>query len=120
MGPESDARGSGCPREPAQKLHREPQTEQYPGWYVDNAKENHDPDENVNVGVGIKHQSSAEDPGDGAARPDHWHVRAVVRKGLAQRGHDAAAEIEKEIAPAPKHVFDVIAEDPQEQHVADQ
>src|SRR6516225_5936821 len=99
MRPKRHSRSSRRPHQPAEELHCEPQTEQYPRWYVDNTKENHDPDENVNVGVGIKHQISTEDPGDGAARPDHWHVRAVVRKGLARRGHDAAAEIEKEIAP---------------------
>src|SRR5207302_9286740 len=37
-----------------------------------------------------------------------------------QRCHDAAAQVEKEIAAAPKYVLDIVAEDPKEKHVADQ
>ena len=78
MSPECHPGGSGRPREPAQELRREPQAEQYPGRYVDNAKEDYDPDENVNIGIGVEQQLGTENPRDGAARPDHRHVRSVA------------------------------------------
>ena len=120
VGPKRDPGGSGRPTKPAKQLHREPQAEQYPGRYGDPLKEDHDPDENVNVGLGIEQQVGAENPGDGTACPDHRHMRSIARKGLAQCCHDAATEIEKQKTQVPKRVFDIVAEDPQEHHVADQ
>ncbi len=54
------------------------------------------------------------------ARPDHRYLRGRFEEGLGQCGGDAAQQIERNEAHMTHGILDIVAEDPQVQHIADQ
>ena len=68
----------------------------------------------------MQQQIRAEHTGDRAARADHRNFRARLWDRLRQRGGDSAEQVEDKIAAMTHAVFDVVAEDPEIEHVADQ
>ena len=75
------------------------------------------------AGVGEEHEVRAENPRDRAARADGRDARRVDTRevqchpGLRERRSEPCREVEDEEAQAAHHVFDVVPEDPEEQHV---
>ena len=66
----------------------------------------------------IHHEIGAHHAGDRAARAHHRHRRVRVRPRLRQRGRHAAQQVEDDEARVAHAVLDVVAEDPQVEHVA--
>src|SRR5690348_16906024 len=60
---------------------------------------------------------SRHDAGNGSARSQSWNAGVEVEGDVKQPRRDAAGEIEKQVADVPEVIFDVIAEDPKEEHV---
>jgi hypothetical protein len=56
----------------------------------------------------------------GAGRPDQRQIRVGQHVAVQQRREDPAHQIEHDEAPMPHRVLDIVAEHPQEHHVADQ
>ena len=72
---------------------------------------------------GSKHEVRAEDARDRAGRAEVRDVRArpakLQRDDRLQRGRGVAGEqVEDEVAEPAERVLDVVAEDPEEEHVA--
>ena len=68
----------------------------------------------------MKHEVGAEDARDGAARADGGDLRGGLHGGVGEPRHHAAEEIEDREAPVAHRVFDVVAENPEIEHVAEQ
>ena len=118
MGPERDARVVGMAGKAAYQLHPGPHAENDPGRHRDDSEEDDDPEEDVHVGARVKHQVGAKHAGDRAAGADHRYLGGRIQRRLGEYRGDTAAEIQDEVAEGAEHVFDVVAENPQEQHVA--
>ena len=68
-----------------------------------------------------EHQDiGAEHAGDGARGADVGHVRFRHREILGERRRDAGQQIEEQVFGVAEAVLDVVAEDPQVEHVAAQ
>ena len=65
-------------------------------------------------------QVGAEDPGDGARRPDQGVGAGGVGEGEPVGGQVPAGQVEEQVAGVAEPVLDVVAEHEQEQHVAGQ
>src|SRR2546427_738350 len=60
---------------------------------------------------------AAENTADCAGRADRWNVRRAAENDVSKAGGDAARQIEEQEPRAAHRRFDVVAEDPQIQHV---
>ena len=69
---------------------------------------------------GIEHEIRAHHAADRARRADHRDAEFGSVQHLRERRGDAAQQIEHQEARPRHRVFDVVAEQPQEPHVADQ
>lgn len=83
----------------------------------------------LNAGVGnqdgnrlarVQHHIGSQYAGNGAAGPDHRHRAGGVEGCLAESGRHATKEVKQHKAEFPQRVFNIIAEDPQIEHVAAQ
>ena len=68
--------------------------------------------------MGKLDEVGAHDAGDGAARAHGRNARVRVGEHLREAGRRAANQIEDQIFRRAENIFDVIAEDPEEPHVA--
>ena len=99
----------------------EPETKPNPGADPDRE----DQHERQYARVGIEQPVGAEDGGDRTARAERRDARRRGRAGeqrdrrLHQGRHEATCDVEREVAEMPERVLDVLAEDRQEQHVAE-
>ena len=69
--------------------------------------------------MGEEQEVGAEHAGDGAGRPDGRDRRIDVRVVVREPGNEPGQQIEDEKAAASHALLDVVAEDPQGPHVAD-
>src|SRR5215475_7223594 len=114
-------RGAKQPEVRLDQLVQEPQPEEDPGGDVD---EEDGKDPGADPGAGVQQEVRAQHGGDGAAGPQVWHLR--VGGGAEQQGHrglrhhcgEAAGEIERKVSQRPEGILNVLTEDRQEQHVA--
>ena len=94
--------------------------EQYDRGQGDDADEEQDEDQRVHPHPRVEHDVGSHDPADGARRPDRRHGTRERRKDVRPRSDESRQQVEHGKADAPHRVLDVVAEDPQEPHVADQ
>ena len=78
-----------------------------------------DEDEHPHMRAGADHQIGAHHAGDRARRPDQRRLRMRGEDAIEQGAEHAAQEIEGDETSMPQRVLDIVAENPQEQHVAD-
>src|SRR3954449_6312442 len=102
------------------ELEHEPEAEDEDGRHVDELVEETEEDERRDARAWEEHEVGAERRGDGAGRADGRHRRRRVDRDLGQSGERAAEEVEREEANPSEAVLDVVPEDPQVEHVAEQ
>src|ERR1051326_4955717 len=113
------AGGGDGHRRSAQELQHEPETGKDPRRQPPEGKENDQGHEPQDAGFGIQNEVGAHHAGDGAARADAGNVRAQVQGDVRDRSREAADEVKDQVREAADVVFNVVAENPQEPHVAD-
>jgi len=96
------------------KLQDEPVAEDQHGgnWHEENE------DEGQDAGARVENCVGAHDPGDGAAGPQGRNTRMHVEQHVQEARADSAKQIEKQIGDVAVEVFDVVAKNPEEKHVA--
>jgi len=88
------------------------------GKNVLNGDEEDDRDQRRHPRFREQQQVGAEDSGDGTRGADRRHARGGVEERVGQRREEAAGDVEDEIAEVVEAVLDVVAEDPEVEHVA--
>src|SRR5215471_11357712 len=102
----------------AQELDQEPEPQDEERGDADQADEEAHDDEGEDVGSRKKQQIGAEHPGHRPARSDHGDGRVRIERHLRERGDKARRQIEDQKSTVTQGVLDVVAEDPQVEHVA--
>ena len=120
MRPVGHAAGAGCGPDAADELHTEPQPQHDPRRDREDAEKDNEDDQNVDFRPWEKQKIAPHHPGNRARGPDHGHPREWLCHNLAKPRRDATGEVEKQIAPMAHFIFDIVAEDPQKQHVTGQ
>lgn len=103
--------------QPSEELPDEPQAEADPGRRADGPEEDAQWEQRDDGGGWEEHDVSAEDTGDGSRRTDRWDVGGGVEGDVGERGGEPGDEVEDREADVAEPVFDVVPEDPQEEHV---
>lgn len=86
-------------------------------YEVGRQRDREDEEQAVNPGAGPEDQIRPHHPGDGSGGADHGCGGAGVEQHLREHRDDTREEVEGEISDVAEPVLDVVAEDPQEQHV---
>ena len=102
------------------QLEDEPEAEHDDRRDVDELVEEAEEDERRDPGTREEHEIGPERRRDRAGRADRRDGRGRVDGDLRQAGQRAAEQVEAEEPEPPEAVLDVVAEDPQVQHVAEQ
>lgn len=80
--------------------------------------EKEDDDEGQDFGAGVKNDVGAHYAGDGAAGSESGDRGMEIEEDVGEVRADAACEIEEEVGEMAEVVLDIVAEDPEEEHVA--
>src|SRR5215212_8776408 len=100
-----------------EQLLHEPEPEDDQGRQLEDREEEHDEDDRDNAGAREQQEVAAQHARDRPGRADVGDGGVRVHEHLQQRRGQASEQVEDhELDPAHR-VFDVVAEDPQEQHV---
>ena len=83
------------------------------------AKKHEQRDRGQHPGTRVEHEVGAEHARDRARRADVGDAGGRVGRELGEGREHAAHEVEERVAQAAHAILDVVAEDPEEQHVAD-
>src|SRR3954467_14339305 len=102
----------------ADQLEDEPVAEDHEGGHLEQLVEEPEEDERQDPGAGPEHEIHAEDGGDRPRSSDEGRRRGRIDPDLGQRRRDAAEQVERQERHPAEAVLDVVAEDPEEQHVA--
>ncbi len=116
-------RGAGADhkgRETGEDLHEEPDPQVYNGWQADESAKDENGDEGDHARGGEQHKISAHHCGDGTAGAQGWDGGSGVKNKLQQSGAETTEDIKEQITKRTQPVFDVVAKDHQEPHVAEQ
>ncbi len=103
-----------------QKLEEEPEGQEEQGGDMEDGEDGEEGNEGGDAGQREEHEVAAEHAGDGAAGADGGHGGAGVGVYLDGVGDEAAEEVVEDEARFAEAVFDVVAEDPQVPHVAEE
>src|SRR5438093_1235264 len=106
--------------EAVDQLEDEPEAEDDDGGDLEELVEEHEEHDRQDPCPWVQHEVGAEDRGDRARGPDDGRRRGRVDEDLAGRGGETAEQVESDEAGPPEPILDVVAEDPQVEHVADQ
>src|SRR3954453_12300407 len=106
--------------EPVDELQDEPEAEHEDGGNVDELIEEAEEHERRDPSPREEDEVGAERCCDRARRTDRRDGRARVDGDLREAGEDPAEQVEAEEAGPPETILDVVAEDPQVEHVAEQ
>jgi hypothetical protein len=117
MREEGDAAFARGRQHAANDLHQEPDAERDKRRHMHDRDEHAEENQRAHGGVRMQQHIGAEHTGDGAARAHHGNGRARVDRALHHGRSDPAQEIEDEVARVAHGVLDIVAEDPEEQHV---
>ena len=101
----------------AEKLHAEPVNQHDPGGHVESEDKN-EPRQHLYFGARKLHQVGAHHAGDSPAGAHHGNARIRVDHHLRQPRGYSARQVEQKVLAMAENIFHVIAEYPQEQHVA--
>src|SRR6266536_1279134 len=102
---------------PAEQLEDEPEPQEGDGRELDRGDEEED-DERVDTGMGEQDEVRAQDGGDGPGGPKVRDGGRGSDGELEARGCQAAQQVEDQVQPRFQPILDVVAEDPQVEHVA--
>src|SRR5690242_4632360 len=106
------------------ELKDEPDAEEHPRRQISPEEENHEEEERRDARVRQEHEICPEYSRDRPARADVGDARACgVRKlkrdeGLGERGCETCPEVPEEEADPAERILNVVAEDPEEEHVS--
>jgi len=103
-----------------EQLPDEPQADDDEGRRPDGEEEEPEREEGQHTRARPQDDVRAENSGDRAGRPDDGQRRVRIEEDEEQRGSDAADEVEDQETYAAESIFDVVPEDPQEEHVEPQ
>ena len=106
-------------QEPLDGLQGEPDDEEPDRAQFDDRDQDVD-QQGADAVAGIQEKVSAHDPGDGAAGPDQRGLGRRIDGIVGQGRQDAGHDVEQQVLDVTEGIFDVVAEHPQEQHVADE
>ena len=99
--------------ESREKLHDVPQTQQDHGGHGQREYEN----QCKNSRARVKQDVSAHYAGDRSARAHGWNIGVKIKDHVKEPRPDPADQIEEEIRDVAKEIFDVVAKDPEKEHV---
>ena len=120
MRPERDATPFGAERgQPADHLQQQPVPEHGDGRYGDGRYDEAQEYEQVHVDARIKNDVRAHDTADCAGGADHRYGRARVSNDLRAGGAQSAQDVEDCEAYRAHRILDVVTEDPEKPHVAE-
>src|SRR4051812_38963041 len=103
--------------EAGDELRYEPEADQEhcgDAWQQWNGAEKH---ERADARAAEENQIRSQNTGDSAACSDARYLRLRVNRDLGEPGNEPAQKIEDDVAHMPKGVLDVIAEDPEVNHI---
>ena len=100
--------------DPREKLHDVPQAQK------DHRRDGQREDKNQgkNARSGIEQYVSAHHAGYGTARTQGRKVGVQIEEHMQQTRPDPTAEIKEEVRYVPEEIFDIVAEDPEKEHVS--
>jgi len=101
----------------AQELHDKPEAQHDSRGHPHHAHPRH---EHEHVCTWKEQDIGAKHAGNRAAGAHHRDRGRGIRDCVTQRRQDAASEVKDHKARMPHHILDVVAEDPEIEHVADQ
>jgi 4-nitrophenyl phosphatase len=108
------------PADRGQELADEPQPDDDPRGSADGEEEEPQRKKGEDPRAGPQHDVRAEHAGDRTGRADDRQRRVEVGGDEDERRDDAADEVEDQEAYSAESIFDVVPEDPEEQHVESQ
>ena len=102
-----------------EELDEEPEDQPEPGGNVDRGDEKEDEPERMDARVGELDQVGAHHAGDGAAGADHGDAGIRIGQELGHGGGGPAQQVKQQELGGAQNILDIVAEDPQEPHVAE-
>jgi len=114
--PPSDSSGSAASEgvDPREKLHDVPQAQKDHGWHG----QREDKNQGKNARPGVKQYVSAHHAGYGPARTQGRKVGVQIEEHVQQTRPDSTAQIKEEVRNVPEEILDIVAEDPEKEHVS--
>ena len=103
----------------AYDLYNSPKSYNYQGRDLDGLDEESEEYDRMDAGVGEEQEVGAEHAGYGPACTDHRHGGGRRDQCVGNRSCDPAEEVKKDKSDMAEPVFDVVAEDPEVEHVAE-
>src|SRR5579863_2031721 len=101
------------------ELHEEPQRQEDQSRNLDETDEEAQEHESHDAGSWVQHEVGAEDPRDRSRGADRGYGRMRSSERLGEEGGVARKQVENHEASVAEAVLDVVAEDPEKQHVAE-
>ncbi len=77
-------------------------------------------DQHPDRGVGVKDQVHGKHPGDGPTGSHTGNAREGSDEHLSQAGYNPGSQVEKGVTHMPQRILNIIAENPQVQHISEQ
>src|SRR5439155_9394202 len=109
-------RGEAELRESVDHLEHDEEADHDKGGKLQDRDEDSEEHECRHPGRGEHHDVRSEDSGDRPGRPDHG---LGLDESLTDRGDDPTKDVEDQVGSTPQAILDVIAEDPEIDHVPD-
>jgi len=100
-----------------EELHHDPKAEEEDRRDLADGDEDEDRNQRGHPLLRIEHDVGAEHAGNRPRGTDRRHARRGIHHRVGQRGDQAAREIEEEVSGVPEAILDVVAEDPEVEHV---
>src|SRR5215207_5425851 len=107
-------------RQAGDHLDGEPPEQHQPRRDREDLEEDDEDEEHVHPHPWVEHQIGAHHPGDRPGGTDGLHWGCWLHEHVCRGGDQAADQVEAEEAAGPHAVLDVVSEDPEEEHVAEQ
>jgi len=118
MRPIGDAPHVTGHRKAAEHLQTEPDAQHDPSRDREDAEKDNEDEQHIDAGLGVKQQIAPHYPCNGPRGTDHRHEGGRVCRHLCQSGGKPRQKIEGQEPDMAHLIFEIIAKDPQKQHVA--
>ncbi|VTR65990.1 hypothetical protein DESC_40021 [Desulfosarcina cetonica] len=120
MRPPGDAAGAARTAGHIEDLQHEPDADEKEGRDFHEPGNDDDRNQRQDTGAGIEDEIGTHDAGDGPAGPDGGNTGAGIEDQLGHARSQAAEQVKDGIARRSQSIFDIVAEDVEKPHVADQ
>lgn len=117
MCPIGDTAAAHIGADAVEYLHRKPNAEHDPSRYGDDADKDHEENEDIDAGLGVKQEIAAHQPRNGTGRADGRDGGLRIESKLREIRSNTRDKVELEEGDMPHRVLKVIAKYPQKQHV---